>query len=232
MGVIVSKYLRRFTKGLLTRARLIKIFGEAKIDEKLDKAGVKVSIIDIFANSVYWASMLVVLMAVADVLNLSVVTNTIGSLIAYIPSIIAGILVIIVTVAAANLVRDIVKSSLDQVEATYSKALSSVSYALILLFGSVIAINQVGIDITIITANITVIVVGVALTVALSLGLGSKDIVANILAGHYLKKEFSKGDKISLGNVSGTVEKITDTNIILKTDKGTIVVANNKVMMS
>lgn len=232
VGVLISKALRRFTKSLLTKAKTLKILGKVNVDEKLDKAGIKVSLIEVISNSVYWISMLIVLMSVADILNLSVVSDTITSLIDYVPSIIAGILVIVVTIGGANLVKDIVKSSLDQVEANYSSLLSNLSYGLIVLFGSVIAINQVGIDITIITANITAIVLGISVTVAISFGFGSKDIVSNIIAGYYLKKDLKKGDSVVLDNISGKVEKITDTNIYLKTDKGVVVLANNKAMRS
>src|SRR5690606_39783745 len=68
----------------------------------------------------------------------------------------------------------------------------------IILFFSLMGLNQAGIDTTLITNNISIILGVVFASMALSFGLGSKDIVKGILYSYYLRKNIQIGDKIRI----------------------------------
>ena len=91
---------------------------------------------------------------------------------------------------------------------------------LIVGFGILIALNELGFDMSIFTANITILVAGVVLAIVLAVGLGSRSIMANILARYYINQLFNIGDEVLLAGQRGTIEKITPVSVMVKTKQG------------
>lgn len=86
------------------------------------------------------------------------------------------------------------------------------------------ALNQAGIDTDIITNNLTIILGAFLATIAIGFGLGSKDIVSDLLKTFYTRKSYEIGQAIQFNNISGTIESINSISITLKTASGRIVV--------
>src|SRR5690606_7866472 len=95
----------------------------------------------------------------------------------------------------------------------------------IILFFSLMGLNQAGIDTTLITNNISIILGVIFASIALSFGLGSKDIVKEILYSYYLRKNIQIGDKIRIESegIFGTLVVIDNINVRILTENGTII---------
>jgi len=89
---------------------------------------------------------------------------------------------------------------------------------------SITALNQAGVDTTIITNNITIILGSFLLAFALGLGLGSREIVADLLRSFYTRKNYAVGDKIVIGEDSGVIEAIENNSLTLVTKEGKFVI--------
>src|SRR5690554_7824335 len=85
-------------------------------------------------------------------------------------------------------------------------------------------LNQAGIDTTLVTNNISIIFGVIFASVALSFGLGSKDIVKEILYSYYLRKSVQVGDKIKIedDNVEGTIASIDNINVKILVRTGVV----------
>ncbi len=66
-----------------------------------------------------------------------------------------------------------------------------------------------------------------ALGFGLSLGLGTREITRNILAGFYARKVFRIGEEMEIAGERGTLKAITPTQTLLERDNRTIAVANS-----
>ena len=63
---------------------------------------------------------------------------------------------------------------------------------------------------------------------ALALGLGSKQTVSQIIAGIYVRELYEVGDRITVGELEGSIEEIGTVKTSILTDDGQLVsIANN-----
>ena len=87
-----------------------------------------------------------------------------------------------------------------------------------------------GLDVTIITANITLIIAGVVAILVLSLGLGSRTAAANLINGYYTKQLFKKGATVNLSGFKGKVKEVNSVAIILESNEGEIIIPNEAAL--
>ena len=93
------------------------------------------------------------------------------------------------------------------------------------------ALTELGLDMTIFTANITIIIAGIVLAMALSIGLGSRSIMSNVLARYYIAQLFHVGDKVSLAGKKGTIIKLTPVSVVIKTeDEEKLYIPNERII--
>ena len=62
------------------------------------------------------------------------------------------------------------------------------------------------------------------LAIAIGFGLGSREIIGDLLRTFYARKNYEAGDVIKLDNLQGTVVSIDNICMVLDTDTGTIVI--------
>jgi small-conductance mechanosensitive channel len=68
---------------------------------------------------------------------------------------------------------------------------------------------------------------GLALAFGLSVGLGTRDITRNVLAGFYARKIFSPGDTLEIRGERGVLKAITATQTLIEQASGLVSVANS-----
>lgn len=230
IGVIVARSFGRTTKKIFQLPVVSKFVKTSRLNEALKTLGLEVSIGEIIASAVYWAVMAIFLLSVSEVLGLEVVAKTLNQLISYIPRVVAAVIVLFLTFAVAKAVRDVVTTSLKQIDALYYEIIGRLAGGVVVLLGALIATTQLGFDVSILSANITLIVAGAALTLALSLGLGSYGLVANLLAKYYVNQLVKKGSKVTLAGVTGKVKEVSAVAVILETKDGDVIVPNKEVI--
>ena len=93
-----------------------------------------------------------------------------------------------------------------------SKALAG----LIVVFTVITALNVAGIDTSLITANIQIIIAGLLLAFAISYGAASRTILTNILSSYYGKERFKPGMRIRIGEDEGLIERIDSISFTLR----------------
>ena len=134
---------------------------------------------------VWWAVFLVFVSAAVDVLDIPVLSESVSMLVGYLPQLFAAAVIATVVVIGAGVVRGLVRSALDGVGFRQSRGIATAAYVALLVFGLTAAAAQLGIDTTLITANLTVIVAGVVFALALAFGLGGREAAGRIVNGWY-----------------------------------------------
>ena len=64
----------------------------------------------------------------------------------------------------------------------------------------------------------------------LSLGLGAKTVVENLLAGYYVRQLFKQDQEVMLVGKRGKIKQIHSLGIVMETDEGEITVPNHKII--
>jgi hypothetical protein len=86
------------------------------------------------------------------------------------------------------------------------------------------ALSQAGIEISIISTHMYIIIGSLALTFVIAFGWGAKEVVADLLKNYYNRGVINIGDTISYKDINGEVSKITKTSILIDTKDGTVVI--------
>jgi hypothetical protein len=147
-------------------------------------------------------------------------------LVTYLPNVIIAAITIILALIIGRFTNRIVDAGLVQFNIGFAGIASTIAEAAIVLFGAVIATSQLGLDTTIITANVSIIVAGVMATIVLAVGLGARTATANILGGYYTKTMYQKGKEVTIAGHRGVVQEVTNVGVTLKTDRGEITIPN------
>ncbi len=198
-----------------------KLFGDS--DLKVDISKVLLS----FIKGVLW---LVFIIVAADVMNLKIISTEIANLLRYLPVLLTALIIFMVGLYLAKTIKKTVTTVFESMDLGGGKVLGNVLFYMIIIFVSITALNQAGIDTVIITSNFTIILGAFLLAAALALGLGSREIVGDLLRTFYTRKIYEVGDRIKFNKIEGKVVAIDNVSIIIKTKTGKVVVPIKQVV--
>ncbi|SNZ01910.1 mechanosensitive ion channel family protein [Flagellimonas pacifica] len=212
---------------------LSKILKLAKVDtlsEKINemdlfgKGDFKINIIKVILGFVKWLLLLVFLIVAADILSWEIISTEIGNLLRYLPRLFSALALMMIGLYIGNFIKTTVKKLFDSLEFGGSNVVSNLLFYIIVIFISITALNQAGIDTTIITNNITMFLGAFLLAFAIGLGLGSRDVVTDLLRSFYTRRTYAVGDKVVIGDYAGTIEAIENNTLTLVTETGKFVI--------
>ena len=181
VGWIVAKIIRSIVNGVLKVVRFDALAEKAGISEVLRKGDLKITARQVVSSLVYWLIIIMVLVIVANALGLPKASDILLSLFAYVPKVIAALLVLVVAMFLANFVSGIVKIAAGNAKLPKPQLLAGISRWAIIIFALTIALTQLGIAPLLVTATFNTILAGIALALALAFGLGGKDAAAKYL---------------------------------------------------
>jgi hypothetical protein len=181
VGWIVAKAIRRLVDWLLKVVRFDVMADKAGISEVIRKGDLKISAGEVVSKLVYWLIMIMVLVMTVDALGLPKTSDVLASLFAYIPRVIAALLVLVVAMFLASFVSGIVRTAAGNARMPRPEIFAGISRWAIIIFAATIAMVELGIAPLLVTATFNIILGGVCLALALAFGLGGKDAAARYL---------------------------------------------------
>lgn len=213
---------------------LRKAFKVAKIDtlsKKLneaqlfgDSSSIKIDVAKILLSFVKWVLILIIIILASDIMGLTIISEEIANLLRYLPVLLSAVVIFAVGMYAARLIRSAITGLFDSMGFGGSKVVGSIVFYLIVIFVLITSLNQAGIDTSIITNNFTLVLGAFLLTFALGAGLGSREVVGELLKAYYARKNFAVGDKVQTKKIKGTITAIGSVTLTVKNDKGSFVV--------
>ncbi|WP_422859240.1 mechanosensitive ion channel family protein [Flagellimonas sp. S174] len=232
IGWIVTKIILFILGKILKLAKVDTLSEKINEMDLFGKGDFKFDIAKIILGFVKWLLLLVFLIVAADILSWEIISTEIGNLLRYLPRLFSALALMMIGLYVGNFVKTTVKKLFDSLEFSGSNVVSNLLFYIIVIFISITALNQAGIDTTIITNNITMILGAFLLAFALGLGLGSRDIITDLLRSFYTRRTYAVGDKIVIGEHSGTVEAIENNTLTLVTKSGKYVIPIKDVASS
>lgn len=230
VGWLAAKLLRRITKKLLSWTRLPAIFDSHGIDESFRKAGVNATCGDFVAAFVFWVTMILSIVSATETMGWSIASNTLRDLLAYAPHILGGVIVLVLALLVSRPVNAFVSSLLSEINVPFKDSAARIAGWLVVVLGVFLAIEQIGIDLTFLTANIHLVVAGVVAAFVISFGIGCKGVVANLVAGFYTRQIFEEGQEVFIGRQKAKVKSLNEVSVVFETEKGDLIVPNNQLL--
>src|SRR4030042_1703072 len=181
VGWIVAKAIKGIINWLLKVVRFDTLADKAGITEVLRKGDLKISAREVLSGIVYRLIIIMVLVMTVDALGLPKASDVLASLFAYVPKVIAALLVLVVAMFIASFVSGIVRIAAGNTNLPKPDLLAGISRWAIIIFAVTISLATLGIAPLLVTATFNIILGGIVLALALAFGLGGKDAAAKYL---------------------------------------------------
>jgi small-conductance mechanosensitive channel len=225
-GILVAKIVERLLRAVLVRVRFDSLVAKVGIDRALQRIGLRQQL-DVFVpRLVYFLLLFLLAKTAADALGLVAVSDALGAFFAYLPNIIAALLLLILGSTAAQFVGNMVTEAAQNSGIDFAPSLGRLVSALVLFIVGVMAFSQLKFDTEMVRIVTSFLLGGAALAFGLSIGLGSRDIVRNFLAGFYVRRFLQLGKSLEIGGQRGILRAVTATHTILEQDTQAISLSN------
>jgi hypothetical protein len=132
-----------------------------------------------------WFVRLIALVAAFDALGVPAVSQVFRELLLWLPNLAVALVVLVVGGMAANALGDLVRRSAARSRMGGIDALGTAAKWAVWAFAILVAINQIGIASTLVTALFVAVVGAVALALGLSFGLGGRETAGSIVRHVY-----------------------------------------------
>lgn len=231
-GWLITKLIVKIIKKVLKLANANKLDDAINEIEIIEGKKLNFDTVKIISNFVKWVMYVMLIIMASDIMNLTMISQQISNLLAYLPQLFAALVIFTVGLILANLVKKGLKSLFESMDLSGAKLISQFVFFLILIYVSITALNQAGIDTEIITSNITMILAAFLLAFALAFGFGSQKVVGDLMRTFYTRKTYEIGQKIEFNDIKGEVESIDGITITILTDTGKVIVPIKDIVES
>ena len=222
LGWVLAVLLRTVVARLF-RA-LARMVPERLLRHGVPRPGLKREVADVVGLIAFWAVVLFFVAAAANLLGLPLLGASLAGVGGYLPRLIAAGLIVLAGLVIGNLARDASSAAAAAAGSPFAPAVGQIVRAAILLAAGLLAVAELGIDITLLTAILSVTLLAVLGAFSLAFGLGAREAVSNIIGAHYVRQNFEVGRDVRIGNVEGTIAAITATSVIVQSAEGQVVI--------
>lgn len=174
----------------------------------------------LIGNILFWMIVFFFLTAATEIIGLPVITTWLSGMVQYIPNILLAILIVFVGTIGGAIARDLVITAATTAGVTYGNVTGKLVQYAIFVLSVLIAVEKIGIDTTVLSGLIYIVLSSFLFGAALTFALGARISVSNILASYYLQRRLREGQSIRIGAFEGEIVEITHTAVILNTAEG------------
>jgi len=185
VGFVVARLVERGFTFLLRRIRFDRWMREGGVTEALERAGTTLDPSAAFAKLMFWAVMLLVIILGANALGVSAVSVLFGELLAYIPKVIAAVIVLVLGILLGEFMKDLVLASAGSLGG--APLLARAAKAAVILLATFMALEQLDLAQDIVLVFFIAVVGAAALAAGIAFGFGGRAVAADIVDDWYSK---------------------------------------------
>ncbi len=173
----------------------------------------------IIGSIIFWVVILFFLTAATQVLGLQTFTIWLSKVVDYLPTV---FVIILAGFLVSKIVREIVVATAVNASDKQRAIIGRVVQGAILVTAILVGAEQIGIKVTFLVILAAVASASIVVAVALSISIGAKDYVANLIGAHYLRHRYSIGQRVRLADFEGRILELTETSVTLETTEGRV----------
>lgn len=228
LGYVVARLFRALSAKLLRlwSARLVGVVENMShrrgVALPLDQAAAESMVVSVTSRVVFWLVLAIFLAAATSIIGFPVVSTWLEGFAAYLPRVLAAIAVVLLGILAGHVARILVLSATASAGVTYARTLAHTVHVGVILIAAVIAIEELGVEVTFIIVLGSIVVGAVLGGTALAFGLGARGAVSNLVACHYLTRTYRVGHRVRIEGFEGLIVAIEPTAVVLQTADGRV----------
>lgn len=227
VGVVLGFLARPATSFVLRRLRFDSACDRVGVATLMRESGIGGTPSRFAGTVVFYAIILFAVLAALGPLGLEFLADTLNQVVLYVPRVLVAALIVLLGTSGAGLVAELARRGLTELGITRTGPLTTLVRVGVIFISAILAANVLGIEATILILIAVIVLGGTALTAALALGLGLRQLSQNVAAGRYLAEGIEEGDDISVNGVSGTVEHIGHAMTTVCTADGDVYLVPN-----
>ena len=185
LGTIIANWTYRLVKKTLDMIQLEKMINGSGLSQFLKRAEVRTKIDEIIAVIIKWLVLIITLITALNILGLTGISALLEQILGYIPQVISAAVVLAVGLVLAGVVEGLLKGAIIPFDVKLGRLVGKIGSYLVAILSVMAAFQELGIAQDLIRAIYMGFILSIALAVGLSLGLGSKDIVKQIITNWF-----------------------------------------------
>lgn len=218
IGWLLAKLISKLVLKVLEKTKNSKAAQYLSIDDISGKLNVEVSLPLIISKVVYWVIFLFFIVGAAETFGWHNVSLEISNFIQYLPKILSALLIFALGYTIANFLRKSIKSIARSTGVGLGNFIGEFLFYFLILIVSLTSLSQAGLDTSLISSHMYIVVGAGAVTVAIAVGLGARELVTDLLKNYYNRGVLEEGMTISYQDIKGKVSKISKTSIVIATE--------------
>ncbi len=223
IGVLIARLIRRIIRNLLKRVGIDKLADQLEEIDIIKKTNIRIVPSKVISQIIYYIIFLVVVLISTDVLQLEFLSELVMDIFNFIPNLITGMVVFLAGLFFSDAIRKVVLSTFESLQITGAKLIANFIFYFLFINIAIMALRQAGIETTLISQNISIILGGLVLAFGIGYGIASKDVFANFMVSYYYSDLFEIGQKVTIDDHTGIIDDITRNNLVINKDNGDIV---------
>lgn len=232
-GKIVGRVVEKSARKIMQKANVENISDVHLVEETVGKF----DSVRLIASTIKWFVYLFFVVAAINALQLQQLTTAMTSLWLWIPNLLAFVLIVLIGSIIANYVIKWVNHELVVRHYGGTRyvgvAIKTVIYSIVFAVG----LTQIGIGQSVIPTLVSAfswsIAVAVGAAIAVGLGFTLKDVLPSAIAGASTQRTvFKIGQKIRVGDISGTITAVELLHVIIANEKNESTVIPTKELMN
>lgn len=167
------------------------------------------------------------LVAGANILGLDATSTVAEQIIGFTPRIILAAIILIVGLLAATLLHSAMVATCDRANISGGRHLGTTCFYITTFAVILVTFEQLQLRSQLLTYVFLIAFSALAIAAALAAGLGSRDVVAGMAAGYYIRRRFQIGDQVNIAGLHGTVREVGMVTTIVETDDNGLLKRHN-----
>ena len=218
LGYLIAKMISKAAAALTETIGMQTAAERSGLAESMQQVGIRRNVPAIIGMIVFWLLMCVAIMAGFRVLELTLVSEAMQDVVNYIPRLLVAMVVVVIGLLVANFVRGVVATGADRVGISYAEQLASACYYILAIMTFITAFEKLKFEFALLNQMILIAFGALSVGFAIAFGLGGRDVLGGILSGYYIRQRFQAGDKVSVGEMSGTVREVGPVATIVESE--------------
>lgn len=183
VGYVIAKAAEKGVYKLLRKVQLNSLLERGGVMHAVDRSGSHLNPAKVVAKFLFWIVMFAALLVAANAIGLESLANVFSELVSYIPSVIAAIVIVIVGIVLGGFVGGLIMASAGAMHG--GPTLARVGRGGVTVLAVFMALQELGVATDIVTTAFAILFGAVALALALSFGLGNRELAGEVTRGWY-----------------------------------------------
>ena len=220
---IIIKITLYIIRKVLSKTSIDKLSEKLSETEIFGDTTINIVLTKVILGIVKWSLILIFVLAGSSIFGLDTVAEGIKSFIAYLPRLITALAIFVAGIYIGTIVKKAILSMFKSLEVSGGNLVGNIVFYLIVVFLTITALDQAGIDTSAIKSNLSLILGSVLLAFTIAFGLGSRDVIQRLLFGFYTRKNLELGQRIKIGKIEGEIEAIDNITLTIQTNNGKVI---------